>query len=143
MNHLSDLDKGYIAGMLDGEGTITITKHRQYNRKTLKFQYRPFIWIVNTNKESLESIQQKCGIGSIVIKEKNTKYKTCYVYRISSRNGCMEFLHTIKDRLIIKKKQSELLLQFLEKRKIHQHPNSPYSQDEIRIHEKIKKLNQR
>ncbi len=56
-NQLSDVDSAYIAGLIDGEGTITLTrKHRNENRQLA-------ISISNTDKGLLEFVLLTIGAG--------------------------------------------------------------------------------
>ncbi len=56
-NQLSDVDSAYIAGLIDGEGTITLTrKHRNENRQLA-------ISISNTDKDLLEFVLLTIGAG--------------------------------------------------------------------------------
>jgi len=53
--HMLDWEAAYIAGIIDGEGTITLTRmHRKENR-------RPCITIASTDKELLLYVQTLSG----------------------------------------------------------------------------------
>lgn len=142
MNKISAKDLGYIAGMIDGEGTLTISKHRQYNRKKETYQYRPFIWITNTNEEVLQIIQKKVGLGTITsYQPSNKKYKKVFYWRILKRSECLEFLRLITKTLIIKWNQALIMMEFLESRE--DKTNDPYTKQEITLQSMIKKINKR
>ncbi len=58
-NQISEVDAAYIAGLIDGEGTITLTrKHRDENRQLA-------VSISNTEKGLLEYVLDRVGAGKI------------------------------------------------------------------------------
>lgn len=108
---LIDKQIGYIAGIIDGEGTICLSKCVWKHRNEAYF--RPFIKIANTNLEMLTSVQKMIGCGTIVLESvKTDKWKACYTIRLSA-NMIRSFLPAIVDSLIIKKQQALLLIDFL------------------------------
>ena len=111
---------GYIAGIVDGEGTITLTRRRSkiLKRKNRKPQYNlicyaPAIYVGNTNLDLILWLKSKLGCGSIYIWDKGTdKHKP--VYRITfSANMVRKILPIIIDSLIVKKSQAVILKEFL------------------------------
>lgn len=62
VKRLSATDAAYIAGLIDGEGSITLTrKHRNENRQ-------PAITISNTERILLEFVLRVTGAGKITRK---------------------------------------------------------------------------
>jgi len=62
INELSDIDVGYLAGIIDGEGTIGLTRiHSRENR-------RPVVSISNNERPLLEHIKSAVGAGKITNK---------------------------------------------------------------------------
>lgn len=111
MSNLTDKQIGYIAGIIDGEGTICIAKCTWADRKESYF--RPMIKIANTNLEMLTSIKDMLGCGSINLEQvKTDKWKACHTLRFSA-NMIRTFLPVIVDSLIIKKRQALLVIDFL------------------------------
>jgi len=111
MFNLTDKQIGYIAGIIDGEGTICLNKCVWKHRNEVYF--RPFIKIANTNLEMLVSIQEMLGVGSIELERESIgKWKACHTLRFSA-NMIRSFLPAITDSLIIKKQQALLLAEFL------------------------------
>lgn len=110
---------GYIAGILDGEGSIIISKlNRPENRAGCRFV--PFISITNTHKGMLEFIINTTGYGRLHLKNEAgySKYKDikatkdCYVWQIKhSQVG--ELLTKLLPYMVIKKAQAENVLEFL------------------------------
>lgn len=55
---MEETEKAYIAGIIDGEGTVTICMYNQpYKKYPYKKYHRTMIAITNTNKPVLEYIK--------------------------------------------------------------------------------------
>ena len=106
---LLDWEKGYIAGMLDGEGSILIIK-----RKNERQHRNPeiYIQIVNTNQDVIFWIEQKLGGTSQVTRQNSQKgYLPLYSWHLSGFIPCYCLLQVLSPFLIIKKpKAQEVLL---------------------------------
>ena len=61
------IEKAYLAGLIDGEGCITILKSSKKNKRKDKVwvSYRPVIVISNTSLRLLEHAQDIIGLGEI------------------------------------------------------------------------------
>lgn len=99
----------YLAGFIDGEGCIRISKS-----KHKKVNYTPIhlkVVIANTNKEIIEWIDKNTNYyGKIyTVNRKNPNHKTAYYWALSGNRKVVDFLNTMKEFLIVKKKQAELL----------------------------------
>lgn len=101
------MELSYIAGFIDGEGTIGIT--RQTNGKS----YCGYIAVVNTYKQVLLDIQDKFGRGSILVANSKGQYgsKVCWRWEIRGKYVC-EILSLVIPYLRIKKRQAELVLEY-------------------------------
>ena len=100
-------DLAYCAGLLDGEGCLTISKRTQKNT----FQMR--VEIVNTNKEVLEWVKGMFG-GSVIVRMRPGKYgnnKESFVWLADTRRAA-SFLRLIKPYVKIKRRQLEIALDF-------------------------------
>ncbi len=109
---LSEGQKGYLAAMLDGEGTIMIAL---YHNKTGYGKYFPTVRIFNTNRAPLLET-----VGSWLRKKprlyeehKGTNKKPLYVLELSNKKLIVELLTAVKTHLIAKAEQAQLLLEFL------------------------------
>jgi hypothetical protein len=104
------LQSNYVAGIVDGEGTIGLNEHRNN-------YYNINITIPNTNLDLLKYIRNVTKLGNISkgLKQKEI-HKICYFYRIRKYEA-KKFLIIILPYLIIKKRQAELILQYLSLRK--------------------------
>ena len=79
---LSPTDTAYIAGFIDGEGTITLSrKHRGENRQLV-------ISISNTEREILDYIKQVVGAGKITNKKiYHDNHTPSMTYAITNRQA--------------------------------------------------------
>ena len=79
---LSSPTAAYIAGLVDGEGTITLTaQHRGENRRLV-------VSISNTELPLLEYVRQHVGVGQITSKRTyNRKHSPSYTYVVTSRQA--------------------------------------------------------
>ena len=106
-NELSEVDAAYIAGFLDGEGSIMIIGRSD------AFMIR--ISFANTKRNVLEWIRERTGVGNITEKSRdNPNHATSYILLINS-NAAFTLLQKISKYLIIKKIQSELAIDFFGK----------------------------
>ncbi|WP_332629986.1 LAGLIDADG family homing endonuclease [Halalkalibacter flavus] len=97
-------EAAYLAGIVDGEGTITLTKmHRSENR-------RPIISIASTDRELLVYIQQLVG-GDITSKRnyKPSLHKNSFVLTIKNKRDIFTVLNYITPYLVITQKKKEQL----------------------------------
>jgi hypothetical protein len=105
VNRLSLLDAAYLAGFVDGEGTITISKSKERKRTCIR--------ISNTNKEIMDWIKETVGNGHILTRTWNNKrWKNSYEYSLDGGNRVKELVCQIFPFLKIKKIQATLVLGF-------------------------------
>jgi hypothetical protein len=97
VRQLRDSEAAYVAGIVDGEGTITLTRiHRGENR-------RPVVSISSTERVLLEYVLLVVGAGRITNKRRSRAHHSAsFAYVISSRNALallsqlVPYLHTYK-----------------------------------------------
>jgi hypothetical protein len=82
VSRLTSVDAAYIAGIIDGEGTITLTAmHREENRRLV-------IAISNTERALLEFIKGAIGAGRITNKRTySQRHAPSYTYQIGARQA--------------------------------------------------------
>ena len=134
---LEEVEKAYVAGIVDGEGTVTLMKHHKNET------HIPFVGIANNNLELLKWIKSLIG-GNICSKKKRLPHHNdSYVLNIR-QDRALRFLGEISKYLIIKKPQAELILK---KYKSVTHRNGRYTpvllQKKMQLVAEIRKLNQR
>jgi hypothetical protein len=105
-----DTEIAYLAGMIDGEGSIYIQRRIT---KAGYMSYFPRFQVVNTNQEVMEWIQNTFG-GNLYKKPRtkhNEKWRLCFEW--FSTVGVMdELLPLIIPYLIIKKQHALVMMQF-------------------------------
>jgi len=130
----------YIAGFFDGEGGIYVTQKvdKRFGKDILVRNIR--CQITNGDIKVLKMIQQKYG-GIIREKQREEGWKPAFYLEISSQKDMLKFLRDIEPYLIIKKEQVKLAIQYLKSRLSHQHKR--YTDEEIKITERIRSLTKR
>jgi DNA-binding CsgD family transcriptional regulator len=135
--------KGYVAGMLDGEGTISIVKATRNDRK--EPHWKPLVMITNTNREALEFIVREVG-GFRFHNKKGTTGKNSKkpVYRIImvKHKDVLVLLEMLLPYLMIKRRQAELVIEFCKSR-LSKPNHAPYDDKEKEIIDEVKRLNKR
>jgi hypothetical protein len=99
MKTLSEVEAAYVAGIIDGEGTVTLTRtHRGENR-------RPVVSISSTELQLLTYVQSVIGAGRITGKAcARAHHSPSFAYCITSRQALAllaqvyPFLRTYKSK---------------------------------------------
>ena len=103
---------GYFAGIVDGEGSIGISKSirkLEYNKRG--YVYNPFFLIANTHLPMLEYLQKHFK-GKIVYLDERT-----LCYHLTFNGEIMkDLLPELIPYLLIKRRQAEIVLEFLKKK---------------------------
>jgi DNA-binding CsgD family transcriptional regulator len=135
--------RGYVAGLLDGEGVVSIVSTRRKDRKN--GMWKPIVDITNTCKEALEFIiKQIGGFRFSTKKGVMTPHSRKPVYRIMlvRHKDVLEFLEMVMPYLIIKRRQAELVVEFCKSR-LAKPNHAPYDEREKEIIAEVKRLNKR
>lgn len=101
---LTDFEIGYIAGIIDGEGCIFLRRYKGGTHCN--------ITVGNISEELIDWLAEKILGGNKKVAHRKI-YRNCYYYVISSNHILIALLQVIMPHLKVKKKQAELLLQFL------------------------------
>ena len=131
---MSKLTASYLAGFIDGEGSIGVYKHsdgRDCGRVTIS--------ISNTSINTLDMIAGITHLGKIVRRGKrDINRKPCWNYAITNITDAYIFLRAIHPYIFTKSKQSALALEYCDK-KLHDNnaPNIDYYDGETRRLNKI------
>ena len=105
VNLLDKSDAAYIAGLIDGEGTVTLSRrHRSENRHLV-------ISISNTEHSLLEYVLTSVGAGKITGKRTYRSHHTAsYTYSISNRQALALLRQVFPYLKTYKAKRSEHIL---------------------------------
>lgn len=108
----------WLAGIVDGEGTITITRQKREDYKKHPYSYRPEIHITNTSLLMLEEVlrifRETISKETKIFSSSNRNPRTVYRVRIQDRKSCLELTKLLLPHLIAKKSQAKLLQDFLQ-----------------------------
>lgn len=118
MIHYKDTDLAYIAGIVDGEGTVGVTKVKRPENRC-GYSFLPLLSIINTDRAMLEYINDIFG-GISTISERNggntfniKQNKTCYCIfsRRTEKNN--KILTAIYPYMRIKKKNADNVFELM------------------------------
>ena len=116
MKELTQAEVGYLAGLLDGEGCISVLRVRS-RRERLKGRvvthYAIQIRIGNTFPRLLDWIAEKVGGRVYAIRWKaRGNRKPCWHWYIGGK-AAKPFLELVRPYLIVKAKQADVAMRFL------------------------------
>ena len=113
MKELTEEERFYLAGFLDADGSIFAQIVRGNDLK-YKFRIRVSIGFYQNKRYSwfLKKLQKKLKCGSI-----RTKGDDVVEYIITAADPVRNLLLQLKDSLVLKKRQANLILEILEKKK--------------------------
>ncbi|MBI2146630.1 LAGLIDADG family homing endonuclease [Candidatus Woesearchaeota archaeon] len=109
------LDKNYILGLVDGEGSFNVQIIRK-NRTRPKVDLRFCLKLRHQDKEMLEALQQFFGCGSVYIqRDKRVNHTLCYRYEVHTReeiiNRIIPFFEENQPQIQSRKRDFELFKQ--------------------------------
>jgi len=101
------MDISYIAGLIDGDGTITLIVRRDH---TCAFGYYfiPKIGVAQQEREVLDAIKECLGMGQIIYIGKGS-----YEWVVYNWDECRKIVSLLEGKLVVKARQLELLKEFL------------------------------
>lgn len=112
-----NINDDYIAGFFDGEGCITIKVSTDKRKKHNTF-IGGKIDIVQTNLEILEEIKKVLAYGYIgKRKKKNKNHNDIWYFQVQAEKDLRNFIKRFENKIIIKKRQLNILLNFFNIRK--------------------------
>jgi hypothetical protein len=109
-------ERAYIAGIVDGEGCITLSQTKTvYGKET----YRAMV-IVETTSEVLQQYLVKVtGQGDIRRNPHSGNHKDRYLWCLAGKTVIKNFLLEIEPYLVIKKQHANIMLDFLSEDELH------------------------
>lgn len=141
---LSQIQRAYLAGIIDGEGAIFIAKGKRSknNKGEHRFVLVPSVSITNTDLKALKHFQDVIGSGGIYKNRARTPFsKPLYQLMIRNLKSVLNLLTQINRFSVIKTKQIDLAIKFCRSRLSH--PSKRYTLNELKIYDHLKKLNRR
>ena len=134
---VSQLELGWLAGIIDGEGSVTIVKRGQ--------SFVPVIKMANTSKKLIGKyceILDKLEISYQCYgrqKQGNRKYQ--WEVCVEGRPRVLKMLHFIQDLLVAKQTQAVKVNQWIESRGLNL--RGSYTEEQLQIITDVRKLNGR
>jgi intein/homing endonuclease len=144
---VDEKELAYLAGILDGEGCISISKSTW---RGSHHSFAPRVRVANSNLNIINHIadtMRKLGIEPYLSFckrcEDNPKWKRVYELGLQNQTKCQKLLSVIKDYLVGKREQAYLVLEFAESRMSHPVRKKTYTKRELEIVQLLTNLNQR
>ena len=108
---LTDTQKAYIAGIIDGEGCIYISKSRIRKDIGMKHcHYRAGLDVKNTDKRMIEFLHTSLGGHKSIEKRRTHKDRIVYKWGVVGENA-VDVLRVVYPYLQCKQDQSDVLFQ--------------------------------
>lgn len=111
----------YIAGILDGEGSIMVMRQasrsfmeQREKRGCFHPHYHPCIRIGMLERVALDLIVETTGIGKIHEEKSYHNKRQMFRWMARSREDCLKFLELTMPYIRVKRKQAELCMRFMQ-----------------------------
>jgi hypothetical protein len=114
INPLTAPQAAYIAGILDGEGCIMISRKNDTTGVVGGISYRPFVSVSNTDFVLLEWLKVTTGLGSVTsMRSKRPRERPSWRWDLWSQQAA-QVIRAVCPYLVIKADQAALLLEFVD-----------------------------
>lgn len=127
---ISDFERGYLAGIIDGEGSINL--HRYKNTFSMKVE------VTNTYVPLRDIVHELAG-GKITHSKHGGERKEAWTVYHCSAVAILDTLRQIESNLIVKRQQALLMIEFCQNRIAF--PQGLYTNRDFEISTIIHKLN--
>jgi hypothetical protein len=136
-----DITDEYIAGFFDGEGCVSLMKHRSPSTKS-HYIYNTIVIITNSNLQVLRDIRTKLGLGILNEKPISTRNKAVYSIAIRRQEEIKTFLNRFLPLLRVKKAEATLLLEYINRRLSFEgdYRRFPYIERDEEIYRELKTI---
>jgi len=139
---MTEFDLAYLAGIIDGEGCITIKVQKKPRQNRLTYEVQ--IMVANTNLKLMDWLKERFDGNYYTINKKSQRHKTGYLWHFHKNKE--EVLKKILPYLVFKNEQAELALKVLEIKKegyYKREPNNEFSNRLEEVKQKMHVLNKR
>lgn len=144
---LTEVEKAWLAGFWDGEGSITIFTHTEKNGRN---KICPTILVTNTHEGVIAHVVElldRLGTSFAVnVQKKNTdKHKDAYHVTTRNMQYIKVVLEAIYPYLVCKKPQATLMLRYVTKKMLQRETNGRprYDDEDYEIQEECQAMNRR
>jgi hypothetical protein len=120
--HIREVDLAYFAGIIDGEGTITLERNGTRRAYNGQMGFSPKVIIANTSQPLLQrvfSIIEAIGVNPHIKTQLAGKYnrgKVMYWVTVAGLTKCAKVLRPLLPYLVAKQAQARVVLDFIERR---------------------------
>jgi len=130
-----EVDLAYIAGLIDGEGYVGLVKQIEKRRSRISVYYEPKVCIAMCDKVGIDFIANKFSCNIWYKEMQNERWRNQWHLRIKGRKRLKEFLLAIYPYLHVKRRQAELMLEFINLREKAKQPKWGETSYTIKEHE--------
>lgn len=111
---LSETDKAWLAGFIDGEGYIGIVRSRKKitGQSSDTLLYHPWVIVTSTDVKVLEDIQLVVSTQKRASLSRTAGHKAAYQIKITKFNDVVLLLEAVLPYLRLKHKQAKILVEF-------------------------------
>jgi len=156
---ISETDWAYIAGVIDSDGYVGLTRSKENRRTKNTYNYRPTITVTQAEPQAVVFIKN-IGLGTFGInRQQNKKHRSLFRWGVYSYMDVRFLIENILPYLRIKREQARILLEYCEHRenimqkkanckkdpdtgKFIASSKTTYTGEEKVMWQKIKRLNQ-
>ena len=141
VKHLTDLQIGYVAAFLDGEGGVQITRSKRKERR-YTIALHPVVYFTNSNREVIETLRAWLRAGAIVVSRQREGCKTMHILHITGIRNVIKLLALLRSHLIVKRSQARVMLQFcLSRLAPRGSEGRKFTREELNLYRALKRLN--
>jgi len=147
---VTDIELGWLAGVIDGEGTIAFSSYPLRSRGKIiqELRIKPQIIVTNTDKELVEKVADIFGRSHVGVHfqtrtqhgrsfegNKPTKYRPLHVVNISGFKRAKVALELVGHHLVSKKIKAEMVLRYIVQRELKRSGvrECPLDADDLRL----------
>lgn len=133
----------YLAGLVDGEGSICISKY--FDKKSGKLRIQPHFEITTSDSIITPFLKENFN-GCIIVRKRkiyNENWHDANMWMITGNDNIINILEQMLPYLQLKKEQAELMIEFCKSRNISfrkRREERYFTTREIEIYEKLKEL---
>ena len=137
---MRETDLAYIAGLMDGEGYISVNKSKP-KRKKGWVQLYPMIVFSSVDDVLVRWLGKTIKMGTTWIGRDKGNHRGYKSLTIRKQIDAMKFLKKIYPHLKLKRRQAELAMEFIKGRNGRKSFHLPYSKRAHEIYEELRVLN--
>lgn len=145
------LHDAYVAGLLDGEGQISIIHRSRRGERGKRGEMQSYIFVAltMTDKRPLQAISKRFGSAVYEIKSKDPRWKDAYRWQVAGPIA-EEILRAARPYLLLKARHADLCLEFRKDRMMggraspeRARYNAQVMAHRLKLREEIRFLNKR